>query len=157
LINCKRLMKKTDLLTVCISATLLALGSCKKDNNNNKPSENVVYSNDFSSDDKNWPIGAQGDSLKAAVNGGYYQLTNKTSTANYFYGPPLFPGSTGSNRAIESSVKVTATTTTATGYGGLVWGFKTSDHSKFVFGIYTDGYFDVWGYPDGRNYKEYQQ
>jgi hypothetical protein len=56
--------------------------------------------------------------------------------------------------ALEMRFSMTKDPEAAYGGGGLLWNASTGNVAYF-FDIYTDGYYEIFGYPDGQTYKEY--
>lgn len=136
---------------------LLALSafvaSCSKNDHNSAPKEKVLYQNNFDEDDGNWSLDDY-DSITVSLSGGYYQIANHRY--NYLWEEltnPVFD-SLDNQIALEMSFSMQADTGADYGGGGLMWNCDTSDIAYF-FDIYTDGYYEIFGYPDGQTYKQY--
>lgn len=130
--------------------------SCKKDKDS--PRTKIVYQTDFSKDDEQWYLDDNGsDSLSAVIEDGTYHIKNNFKLKwQYFYTNPVFSNDTG-NTAVETKFSLTAINSNPDAYCGIIWGENASNNQVFIFGCYTDGYYDIWGYPGGQDYKEFKE
>ncbi|HEY8957342.1 hypothetical protein [Chitinophaga sp.] len=141
--NLRSIARVTTLLLVIMSA-------CKKDDI--KPREVILYETDFSrnNDTAQWKTGAMGTGLSGTLQGGYYEFRN-ASAKHYIVGPlNLFDGLSGSNMAVEASVKISYVLSTqpSEAWGGLVWNNNLDNNTAFYFEITTAGGYVIWGHPD---------
>ncbi|WP_300596696.1 hypothetical protein [Niabella sp.] len=130
--------------------TLVAVASCKKNDVSKK--ETVLYETDFSNDDGHWPTGNLGSSgASATIGNGYYTMVGGNGGREVWTGQ-IFSGTTG-GMALEASVKLSSNSGANNGEGGLIWGLRknssTDVYTGFYFEISYDGYYSIWGYPDG--------
>lgn len=147
-------MKKNNVLFAFI-ALFVVLASCKKSDVKNK--ETVLYEADFSNDDSHWCTGTSNNGASASINNGYYTFKCGSAGGHDVWLSPLFTGVT-SNTAVETSIKLSSTGGENYGNGGLLWnedGQGPSDYISYYFLISYNGYFTVFGYPDGVNGTTY--
>lgn len=123
--------------------------SCKKDGVGSKK-ETVLYETDFSSDDGKW-FKESNQYGTSSINNGYYSLISSATQGFYNTLNPIF-NSNNLNVAVETSVKLTTNGATKYGNGGLVWGYRENSSGKrFNFQIAHNGYYVIYGYPNGDN------
>ncbi|NLR67336.1 hypothetical protein HGH92_23730 [Chitinophaga varians] len=140
-------MKYTPIFAVVFLVAAI-FASCKKDNV--KSRETVLYEADFSSEDGHWSVGALGSAgAMATISNGYYTLV-AGSQGRDVWTWAVFSGVDGGT-AVEASVKLSTTGSSSDGSGGLIWGSKENNNSnvRYYFGISYDGYYTIWGYPNG--------
>ncbi|MCF3111532.1 hypothetical protein LL912_22285 [Niabella sp. CC-SYL272] len=142
-------MKKHKWIWILL-LTLVVLAGCKKKEVSKK--EIPLYETDFSTDDGHWTTGNLGTAgASAAVSNGYYVLKGGSGGREVWTGK-IFSGTTG-GAALEASVKLSTNGGANDGAGGLIWGLKKKDdndlYTSFYFEISYDGYYTVWGYPNG--------
>lgn len=130
----------------------LCLASCSK--SDDKPREKVLYQTSFDKDDGQWSIESY-DSIDVSLKGGFYQVTN--SRSNYLFEEPVADifDSGADSIGIEAKIQVAKLGDAEFGGGGLMWGYGPGEEVYF-FNVYTDGYFEVFGYPDGSSYESYE-
>lgn len=129
---------------------LIAVAACKKKEVSKK--ETPLYETDFGTDDGHWATGSLGNAgASATIGNGYYTLAGGSGGREVWTGQ-IFSGITGGT-ALEASVKLSTNGGTNDGAGGLIWGLKKKDdnnlYTAFYFEISYDGYYIVWGYPNG--------
>lgn len=140
-----------------VAGLLLAWGSmlsCKKNKDNAKPQETIVYETDFSNSDGKWPVTPNPDGSAIAYENGYYLLkAGPTKSFTCPLGQDIFSGTTG-DVAIETSVKPEYYNDPKGGTGGLVWNLHpvAQGYTSYVFLITYDGYWAIFrSKPDGSN------
>lgn len=141
-----------NLCTLLALLSLVAV-SCSKKDHNTSPKEQVLYQNNFDTDDGNWSLNDY-DSIDVSVTGGRYQIINQKH--NYLWEEltnPLFDTLTN-NVALEMSFSMAKETNASYGGGGLMWNCENADVA-YTFDIFTDGYYEIFGFPDGQSYKQY--
>lgn len=147
-------MKTVKITLVCMLApALFLLASCSKNHDNPSPKEKVVYQDTFDKDDGNWSLDSY-DSIAVSLTGGYYQIVNHKY--QYLWEEltnPVFDTLTD-HVGLEMSFSMKADPNVDYGGGGLMWNCSDPDIAYF-FDIYTDGYYEIFGYPDGQTYKQY--
>lgn len=132
---------------------LIVLASCSKKDHPTSPSQKVLYQNNFDKDDGNWSLDDY-DSITVSLNAGHYQIDNKKY--QYLWEEltnPVFD-TLENNIALETSFTMANEGNPDFGGGGLMWNCDVGDVAYF-FDIYTDGYYEIFGYPDGVTYKQY--
>lgn len=138
-------------------ALLSLLYSCSKKDGSGPQDEPIYHENFDEGESTGFWIGSRKeDSLTASLAGGYYQVSDEGVRLRILTLSPVFIVDTG-NAAIETRVAVTPVDGNTESYAGIVWGFDPSTRQSFTFGCYTDGYYDIWGYPNGNGYKQIKE
>lgn len=131
----------------------LLLASCSK--KDSTPKEKVLYQANFDKDDGNWSLDDY-DSITVSLAGGNYQIENHKF--NYLWEEltnPVFD-TLDNHIALEMRFTMTKDPDADYGGGGLLWHADASNGNiAYFFDIYTDGYYEIFGYPDGQTYKQY--
>lgn len=148
-------MKKYNKIIITLFILLLTQYSCKKDKSG--LTEKVVYQTSFSSDDGNWAVGTT-SIVDAHVVNGYYVSRTLTTGAWVTWIDSIFNKPTN-EQYIEASIKVTNNGTNG-GSGGLVWNLvepvSGNNYIEYYFEISDNGYFTIYGYPNGVNLQLYK-
>jgi hypothetical protein len=129
---------------------LVAVSCSRKDSS---PKEKVLYQTGFDKDDGNWSVDDY-DSITVSITGGNYQIENHKY--NYLWEEltdPVFD-TLDDHIALEMRFSMTRDPEANYGGGGLLWNASTGNIAYF-FDIYTDGYYEIFGYPDGQTFQEY--
>lgn len=139
---------KLSITGILVAATCFV--ACKKNDQNpsgGNDNNNItaIYSTDFSKDDSQWGVGEDA-TTKATISGGYYTIVNKdTSHVDYYYTSAFFSSLTD-KLGLETSVKVSGGNKSYAAFGGLAWNHRLNSQQLYVFGIYNDGYFEIFKY-----------
>ena len=137
---------------VYLALVVLVAASCSK--KDSSPKEKVLYQTSFDKDDGYWSLDSY-DSITVSITGGNYQIENHKY--NYLWEEltqPVFD-TLDDHIAIEMRFSMTRDPEANYGGGGLLWNTSDGGNVAYFFDIYTDGYYDIFGYPDGQTFKEY--
>ena len=142
-------------LFVSLSIIVLLYACSKSDSES--PRSEPVYTENFSEGEGTgfWTGSRVKDSFTAAIQDGFYQVTNKGSQLHTFSINPVFIVDTG-NVALETKVAASPLDGNGLCYAGLIWGVNHDNGQVFIFGYLPKGYFNVLGAPKGGEFKVYK-